>query len=68
MKRLFTLRDSQTGNLWKEHGVVPYFDNKMVAKAIRDELNCAREFQRTDQPTTDRYRVALGPDHWRYTK
>lgn len=35
---------------------VGYYDSKSVAKADRDELNCARG---------GACRVSRGPDHWR---
>lgn len=50
MKRLFAIKDTNTGDILQF-----FFNNKMAAKAKRDELNAANH--------AHPYVVTKGPDH-----
>ena len=54
MKKLFAVRDNSTNKLMPD-----FFDKKMEAKKVRDELN-------VEAHSDTRYTVTLGPDHHRF--
>lgn len=56
MKKLFAIRNNSTGKLVKDE----YFQDKMVAKRRRDELNGDTPEQLGKQL---QYSVTPGPDH-----
>lgn len=57
MKRLFVLKDVG-GHFLKQDKKVVYFDNKMKAKEVRDNLNGVKD--------KFVWHVAKGPDHVLY--
>lgn len=61
MKRLFSVKDSHNNK------VIEHFDDKMKAKAVRNELNPKRS-EDFVLGTRERYYVTKGPDHKDYVK
>lgn len=61
MKKLFSVKDSHNNK------VIDFFDDKMKAKALRNELNPERG-EDFIMGTRERYYVAKGPDHKDFVK
>ena len=53
MKKFFTIRDNKTKKMYGK----TFFENKVDAKLLRDELNGNK---------SNRYSVMIGPDHFLY--